>query len=100
MNEARSTAGFPPVLPSKTILKIVERIEGKESAERLEYSTQESANMMMEKLVKSSVDGQGAFSQAVIQMADAIATMSEQQNEMVKVLANLADRLEIKGEGK
>lgn len=93
MNEARTGSGLPPLVPSKSMLKIVEKVEGKESAERLEYSTQETANMMLEKLVRSQVDGQEGFAQVMIQMSEAISSISEQQSEMVKVLANLSERL-------
>lgn len=97
MNENRTGSGLPPLVPSRSLLKIVEKIEGKESAERLEYSTQETANMMLEKLVRSQVDGQEGFAQAMIQMADAITAISAQQTEIVKVLANLAESKEEKG---
>lgn len=92
MNEARTAAGFPPTIPSTALLKIVEKVEGKESAERLEYSTAETANMMLEQLVKAQVGGQEGFTAAMIQMAEAISSISVQQTEIVKVLANLADR--------
>jgi hypothetical protein len=91
MNEARTAAGFPPLIPSPGLLEIVGRVEGKESAERLEYSTAETANMMLEQLVKAQVGGQEGFTQAMIQMAEAITSISVQQTEIVKVLANLAE---------
>lgn len=100
MNEARTQSGFPPVQPSRTLLKIVERVEGKESAERLEYSTQETANMMLEKLVKSSVDGQGGLATSMSQMAEALSSISNQQTEMVKAIARLFDSLEEKKDKK
>jgi hypothetical protein len=96
MNEARTAAGFPPTPPSASLLKIVEKVEGKESSERLEYSTAETANMMLEKLVKANVGGQEGFTQAMIQMSDAITSMAAQQAEIIKVLANLAEKKESK----
>lgn len=91
INETRQAGGFPPVLPSKDLLKIVEKVEGKESAERLEYSTQETANMMLEKMVKSQIDGQDGFATAMIQMSEALTNISNTQTEMVKAIAKLVE---------
>lgn len=98
MNENRKNAGFPPLVPSESLIKIVRDVEGDESADRLEYSSQETATMMLEKMVKTSVEGKGDMAEAMTVLSNAVAQLlanqDAQNNRIADILERLADKEE------
>ncbi len=98
INENRKSAGFPPLVPSKMLLDMVRRTEGDESAERLEYSSQETATMLLQQMVRGQVDGQGDMSGAIETLTNAMAQMMAEQAEDRKVLMELVGALAAKKE--
>lgn len=93
INENRKAAGFPPLSPSRQLIEMVRRVEGDESAERLEYASQETATMLLQQMVKGQVEGQGGMSEAVMTLTNAMAQMMAQQEEDRKVLIELVKKL-------
>lgn len=97
MNETRVSEGLPPVFPQKHILDMIEELEGSESRERLEYHTQETADMMMKKMVDGQVRAQDSMATAMSTLADAISAMATQQEQNQEILQALFNRV-VKGE--
>lgn len=89
INENRKSTGFPPLVPSKMLLEMVRRVEGDESAERLEYASAETATMLLQQMVKGQTEGQGDVAEAMVTLTNAMAQMMTEQKADREVLMEL-----------
>ena len=93
INENRKSAGFAPLVPSRMLLDMVRRVEGDESAERLEYASAETATMLLQQMVKGQTAGTGEMADAITTLTNAMAQMMVQQGQDREVLMELVKGL-------
>lgn len=98
INENRKSSGFPPLVPSKMLLDMVRRVEGDESAERLEYASAETATMLLQQMVKGQTEGQGDVAEAIVTLTNAMAQMMTEQRADREVLTKLVEGMAEKKE--